>query len=187
MTTFILHWWKTTTKTDSNHNFFYEMTKSQPSWSNILCIYFAREVEVWDKLFEQDKQSFSSAAPQKDFNYIKANIENFIDQLNSADVIYIRGWKSAVLLEILRWFPNFQELIKWKVVSGSSAGACVLSRYYNSGISNTQIRSWLWILPIKVFVHYSHEQNQYLEELIKYEENLPTYKIPEENFIVIED
>jgi peptidase E len=69
------------------------MTKGKSNSVNILCIYFAREKDAWDRLFEQDKKAFLEASPTKVLKLTRAedNIKIFKEQIYKNDVIYIRG------------------------------------------------------------------------------------------------
>ena len=188
MTKYILHGGETGRPTEDNKQFFIEMTKGLPDPFTILCIYFARQRDQWDKLLAQDKDRFSSASPKKSLKFICADsdIKIFQEQLQETHVVYMRGGDTDMLLNVLRSIENLNALIKGKVVSGSSAGACALSSYFHTGTHGTTVRNGLGILRIKAFVHYTEEKQNDLEELEKRGEKLPVYKIPEEKFFVIQ-
>lgn len=98
----------------------------------------------------------------------------------------MRGGKTIKLLETLRKVDDFGSLIQGKIVGGSSAGACVLSKYSFSGEgTNKVIKEGLGILPIKTFVHWSEEKTEDLQKLEDYGEKLDIYKIPEEKFAIL--
>jgi len=187
MTKYILHGGKTSRKSKDNNKFFLEMTKGVKEPMKILCVYFAREKEAWDKLFDQDKEHFSSVAPTKVLELERAddNPKIFKAQIRKSDVVYMRGGVTEVLMSKLKPIKNFGELIKTKVVSGSSAGACVLSRFYHTGSHKTHAKKGLGILPIKTFVHYFPEKQEELKELENLGQKLTIYKIPEERFVIV--
>jgi peptidase E len=187
MTKYILHGGNTSNKTEDNKKFFFEMTSSLSDNATILCIYFSRPKELWAKLFEQDKINFSSASQQKVFKFVLADDKTYtlVDQLKEADVVYLRGGDTDKLKETLSKVNNLDKLLKNKVVSGSSAGAYVLSRYYYTN-NKDEIKKGLGILPIKTFCHYAEEKSDKLKLLKEYGEDLETYAIPEEKFFIIE-
>lgn len=187
MTKYLLHGGETSRQSEDNNKFFFEMTKVDKSPVKILCVYFAREVEAWDKLFDQDQKCFSSVAPTKVLSFTRADkdFKIFEEQIKNADVIYMRGGVTEDLLSVLRPFENFGRLLTNKVVSGSSAGVCVLAQYFHSGTPGTHARAGLGLLPIKTFVHYSEEKQEELKELEDLGQQLPIYKIPEEKFAIV--
>lgn len=108
-----------------------------------------------------------------------------IDQIKSADVIYLRGGETEMLKEMLSKIKNLSELWQGKIVAASSAGVYVLSKYYYTN-SKDDIYEGFGILPIKTFCHYAEEKSDKLEKLKKYGEDLKVYAIPEEKFFIIE-
>ena len=84
---------------------------------------------------------------------VKATEENFIEEIKSADVIYIRGGDTQKLKDTLDGYPGFKELIKGKTVAGSSAGAYVLSTYYYTN-SKGKVLEGYGCLPLRVVCHY---------------------------------
>lgn len=186
MTKYILHGGATSNKTEDNKKFFFEITNSLSNKINLLCVYFSRPKKEWSKLFEQDKVNFSSASPQKVFNFILASdkIHTLIDQIKKADAIYFRGGDVELLKKTLNKIKNLKELWNGKVVAGSSAGAYVLSKYYYWA-SKDMLGEGLGILPIKTFCHYTKEKSDKLKILKERGENLQVYTIPEEKFFVV--
>lgn len=185
MTKYILHGGVTSRDTDDNRKFFLEIVKNLKSPINILCVYFAREKKEWKELFKQDKLNFLRASQKKRFKFVLANddLKNFTKQIKNSDVVHLRGGKTELLLKKLSKIDNLILLFENKVISGSSAGAYVLSKYYiNSG---GEIKNGLGILPIKVISHYTKEKYDLFQRLKNYKENLKIYKISEEKFVVI--
>jgi len=188
MTKYILHGGETSRKTEDNRRFFQEMVGNKDS-IHVLCVYYSQPEESRAYFYEQDQQRFAWACPNKTINLTIADIENdlFTAQISKHDVIYLKGWLTIRLLQKLQTVEWFAELIQGKVVSGSSAGACVLSTYYFTGNHDSVITKWLWILPIKVFVHYDLSKESQAKELEKYgDQDLPMYRIPEEKMCSIE-
>jgi peptidase E len=183
MTKFILHGGETKVDSSDNAAFFREMGKGG---LRVLCVYFAREKEGWAERFEEDKKNFSLAWPEKKFEFSLAEEKSFIEQAKNADVVYMRGGRTRRIFEFFKPIKNLKELFKGKTVGGSSAGACVLSRYYYS-TSQDRIYEGTGVLPIKVFCHYNEGKKDKLEELKKHGEDLPVYAIEEQKMIVLDE
>jgi len=189
MTKYVLHGGMTSIPSDSNKEFFAEMIKGLEEPITILCVYFSRKKEEWQQLFEQDKKHFLEWARQKkllQFILADDNLEKFIQQIKSADTIYMRGGKETHLAEVLGSIKNIRDLFKGKIIGGSSAGANVLAQQYYSDSEDSIIES-LGVLPIKVFVHYSDDKIEKLKKLKGYGEDLKVYTIPEQEFSIIQD
>lgn len=155
----------------------------------VLCVYFSRPKDDWERLFQQDKINFSEAAPDKQIEFTQADDKPdiFNKQTTAADVIYMRGGNTQMLLDQLKTIGDFSQLIKDKVVSGSSAGACVLSKYYSAGSFDDRIFEGLGILDIKTIVHYDPNNTKMIQEMENYgDKKMKIYKIPEEKFIIYE-
>lgn len=189
MTTYILHGGEASRPTEDNRKFFRKMTDSVSDHSTILLVFYARIEEVWQDKFEQFRKIFYDADPGKSLSFICAdpNLEIFKKQIAEADLVYINGGTTQLLLDKLKDIHNLSELFQEKIIAGSSAGACALSRYFQTGSPGKHVREGLGILPIKVFVHYSQDRLDLLTELEEVREELPIYKIPEEEYIFIQE
>lgn len=187
-TKFILHGGASNRKTEDNRKFFLDVLNSVESSNvRILCIYFARPEHRRNESFEEDKSIFFSLDTPKKFelHQAKFDIEELRDQVTHSDVVFIQGGMKGCLKERLEELGNLSEMVKGKVVVGISAGANMLSKYYHSSVAHG-VREGLGVLPIKMFCHYTEKNIDELEELNKYKEKLPVYKIHEEKFSVIE-
>lgn len=186
MSTYILHGGATSRKTPKNEKYFLEMTKDLLIDATILCVYFSREKDRWPELFEQDKINFSSVASEKKFNFILADEDTdiFVEQINKADLVYLRGGDTERLEQFLNKVDNLKQLFSNKIISGSSAGAYVLSTYYYSN-SKDEVCSGLGILPIKVFCHYTEDKKDTLELLQKFRESLEVVVLSDEEFAAV--
>src|SRR3990172_3690605 len=131
MTTFILHGGYTSTPNENNKRYYSEIAKRIPKNGRILFVYFANEESKWKSLLENDKENFKKFGVKIDFNceIAKQEIKKLTDQIKSSDCIYLRGGEDYKLIDILRNIGNFKELIKNKIVVGSSMGAYALSKY----------------------------------------------------------
>ena len=188
MTKYILHGGQAGRQSPDNKKFFLEMVNGLSDKVNVLCVLFAREKDVWNEKFEEDKRNFSSASPQKVFRFVLANDKTsaFTEQIKQADVIYLKGGNTHWLQDHLAEVPDLKNLLTGKVVAGSSAGALVLSKYYYENDDDTYNKG-LGILPIKTFCHYEEEKSDKLTKLKEFGENIETiYTIPEEKFFIIE-
>ncbi len=156
MTTFVLHGGFTSAKNELNAGFYKEFSKYVPNGANILLIYFARDNNEIPELFEQDKSNILEQAENKKFTFILASPDAFMEQVKEADVLYMRGGDTDKLLTVLKQYPDFEKMIRGKVVIGSSAGAYVLAKYYYSG-SKGGVYEGLGLLPVRVTCHYESE------------------------------
>jgi len=163
------------------------MVKDLPEPVKILNVYFAALKGKWEELFEDDKKKFSSSNPniEMEFTLASDDIDTLISQIKSADIIYIRGGEELLVYEIFKKIENLKELFDSKVVSGSSAGAYVLSKYFYSN-SRDSIQEGTGILSIKCFAHYSDEKADKLKMLKEHGEDLKVYIILDTEFVVIE-
>lgn len=187
MTKFILHGGATGKPVESNKNFFKAILPDLDRKIKILIIYFARKVEDYPWMFEQDVKAFKSNSPQKDLELEIADLNSlkFREQIKSADVLYARGGDTTLLLEKLKEVPDFKELIKDKIYAGSSAGMYAVSKYYYSN-DRKQIEAGLGILPIKSLAHWEDGLIDILKQLEQFGEELPVYKVKEGEYVIIE-
>lgn len=155
----------------------------------ILAVYFARtesDTET-DLMFENDEHCFEDHSPQIKMEFAKASkdLNEFRKQVQWADLIYVIGGDSKLLLNQLKQVPDFATLIKGKVYMGSSAGANVVAKYFFSNTDQTVIEG-LGLRPIKVLSHWDGSGDAGAEKLQSTGGDLPLYKIPEYEFIILE-
>ena len=184
-TKFILHGGASIRRTQENKKFFSEIVNSiDKDTLNVLCVYFARPEHRWDESFYKDKYAFELVETTKTLNIEIASYDDFENQLQKSDVIFINGGFKGHLKETIESIDNFNGLISGKTVVGVSAGANILSTYYYSqGIDD--IREGAGILSIKLFCHFDASLEVELKKLAIYKEDLPVYKIQEENYIIL--
>jgi peptidase E len=188
MTKYILHGGASNNNSENNKNFFLEIINSvNSSRLNILCIYFARPEHRWEDSFAEDKDSFNSLETNKDlvFQMAKLDSREFSQQILQSDIIFINGGRNGCLKDVLEGLDNLTKLIDGKVIVGISAGANILAKYYYSSVAD-DIREGIGLLPIKTFCHFTKKNISELDELDKYKEKLPIYKIPEEKYLVLD-
>lgn len=188
MTKYILHGGATGTPSVHNDNFFKEMLKGLPDSINILLIYFAKDKKKWESLTNNDKENFAKANDNKELNFEVASndIEKLGQQIKNADLIYMRGGDlTEVLLAEMSRLDDLVKLFDGKVVSGSSAGAYVLSKYFYSQDMGG-IFEGTGVLPIKCTAHYTEIKDPFIEKMKNTGEDLDIYPIPETEFVIIE-
>ncbi|MFH1766618.1 MAG: hypothetical protein ABH826_00790, partial [Patescibacteria group bacterium] len=129
MAKFILHGGGTSDISANNEHFFEEMVDCVPDGGSILCVYFSRNENDWNRLFEEDQDRFRQAAHSKIISIEMALLDTFLRQSPSADLIYFRGGDMDLLEIKIRAIPSFKEILEGKNLAGSSAGAYLISTY----------------------------------------------------------
>lgn len=177
MTKYILHGGRTSIKSKDNALFFAECLKNLDN-PKVLSVCFAREKQAWDELINRDRSNFHTEPA-----VASENINELIEQIKSTSLIFIHGGTEAPLKQIFGQIPNLKELFKGKVIVGTSAGALFLAKNYYCNDDDIFDKG-LGILPINIITHYSDDLKQKLEKL-KQIEDLDTYALPEEKFVVL--
>ncbi|HRX63807.1 MAG TPA: Type 1 glutamine amidotransferase-like domain-containing protein [Candidatus Absconditabacterales bacterium] len=187
---FLLHGGMTSPRTEKNKKFFQHVVKE--GGNKILIFPFAQKNRNYDLQFELDSQKFIDHNPDVDIECVMASddIEVLIEQIKEYKSLYFCGGLQEHHLEILRKIDNLKMLLDDKVISGNSAGAMIRARHFFTGDYN-RLEDGLGWLPIKVMVHWKSEKyNNYsekeLEKLKKYGEDLPIYKIREQEYEVFQ-
>lgn len=151
--------------------------------------YAKTQREDQEKYYQINKKNCLEALPQKHVEFLlaKENPEKFLDQVHEADVIYFGGGNDEVLKKFLEQVPLsiLVQHFERKVIAGSSAGANVLAKYYFTN-DRQRVDEGLGILPIKTICHYTEEKEARLEELEAYKEQLTSFALPEDYFVVIQ-
>lgn len=168
-----------------NKKFYQEMfrvSKGKP----VLACYYSRPYREWKNLLASDTKRMKRAVGRKKFEIILAskNIKDFLKQLSGVEVVYFRGGKTWKLKKKLKNIQGkLKKVFSGKTVVGSSAGVYFLSKHYYSNDSG-KLHKGFSILPIKTYCHYMGDKIK-LEKLKNYKEKLPTYAIPETEFIIL--
>lgn len=188
MTKVILHGGTAGSSERPSNNFLKEMLLSTKNDLRILSIYFASDREKWDVYLKQDTELFKEAGKENSTTFhIEAadtTVDQLTQQIRSSDVIYIRGGQNIEALQKgLAAIADLRSLLDDKTIVGSSAGAYVLSSYYLS--RRFGIQEGLGIFSIKVSAHFEESMVKDLEMLKVYKEILPTYAIPEQQYVVL--
>ena len=189
MTKYILHGGFTRERNKQNALFFKEITKDLIDEDNVLLVYFAREKDIWKEKFSKDKNFLLEQTDLK-LNIVMANEESFEKQIETAKAIFFSGGGDIKkLIKILNSCSNFKDIIKEKILAGSSAGAYILSTYYHSA-SEGEIYKGLGILPIRIVCHYLSSKFNVTKEAItkieKYPKNLELVVLKDYEYKIIE-
>ncbi len=189
MTKYILHGGHAKGKANKK-DFFEEMVRDIPKKDiAILYVPFAKEKERIPEYFAQNKTASIHALPKKQVSFLLAELEidKFLDQTHTADVVYFGGGNDEVLKKFLFQTPLeiLKKHLEGKVIAGSSAGANVLAKYYYTN-NRERVEEGLGILPIKVICHYTEGMEPKLQELESYKEHLTSFALPEDYFVVIQ-
>lgn len=171
-------------------DFFDEMVATLSKKSITLVYVSAGEnKEKKEEKTKQKQNQFKEFLPGKEVTVLMADEdpETFLDQTHTADIVYFGGGDTQQLLQLLTQIPIniLTQHLENKIIVGVSAGANVLSKYYFSS-HRQQIEDGLGILPIKAFCHYTLEQEPQLEELERYGEQLTSFALPEDYFVIIQ-
>lgn len=179
MTKFILHGGNTGVENKDNEVFFSEFTKdfSNTKLVNILLVYFSRNESEWTDLGKQDIKNITRHTKSKSITFDVAKEDIFKEQMRKADVIYFRGGDTYKLLEKLIKIKNLKSFFENKIVIGSSAGACVLGKYFYDN-DYDKIDQGLGIIDFKVFCHYDESCLNLARKLDDYKEKLELILLP---------
>lgn len=157
----------------------------------VLVCLFARLPETWVAVFRETEAFFSNCLPDVQVEYQQADQKIFLEQVKWANVIYLRGGITSLLLKQLRQIKGWEKLLEGKTVVGSSAGADVLS-VCSYNLDDLKLEEGLGLVPVKVLVHYRSNYNapnidwdHTLTELENFKENLPILTLAEGQFEVI--
>jgi len=194
MTKFILHGGVASLPCENNDKYYKEIINSVSGPIKILLVYFSVEEDRWPEIFEKHKELFLAQAGDKKIEFMVASrdIKEFIKQIRDNNVIFIRGGDTLMLQGQLEKAANLEELLKGKVVAGSSAGALVFAKYYFDQDHDDKILKGLDILPVKMITHYlttgkyaaTSGENK-LRKLENHKEKLPVYAIPETEYVIV--
>ena len=173
---------------DGGKSFCEEVIRNFKTPVKILECLFARPEENWNKAFNEDKNFFSKNLPKIKLDFKLADKENFLDQVNWADAVYIRGGDSERLLANILSKKGFKNGIRNKTIAGSSAGADALVKYFYN-LDSLKIEKGLGLLPIRLIVHFLSNYNapninwgEAYKELDAYKETSPILTLREGEF-----
>lgn len=185
MIKFVLHGGNLGDKNPDNFGFFKEMVIGNKRNLNLLMTYFSSdEYKVEDK-FKRHSETFRYFANNKSIDFKLAEVNNFSEQVEWADVIYLAGgFATDKLVKNLSLTKHLEKLLESKIVGGSSAGAGCLAKYYY-GNETQKIEEGLEILNIKTFCHYKPKDKEIVEKLSAYKEKLPLLVLPNYKWVIM--
>ncbi len=157
MTKFILHGGFTRKENESNRSFFEEFARDIPNGGDALMVYFASREEDTTATFQDQSRRILEQAHGKEFTFVHATKEHFLEQVKQADAIYFHGGSTNKLIAVLRTYPDLTPLIEGKTIAGSSAGAYALARY-GASHSEDVMREGLGLIPLRVVCHYESKE-----------------------------
>ncbi len=181
-TKFILHGGFEPNTKQENDAFFQEILSTAPKEPRILLVYFAKKPDRVEKNRAEDIDQFNKNKGDRTLSFETANEKDFLGQVRSADVVYLHGGHSGLMLEAMKKWSGFKGLFEGKIVAGDSAGANALSTIFYS--DTIGIAEGLGVLPIKIICHYTEEKKDTLE---KVRPELETIRLPQYQFRVIEE
>jgi len=100
--------------------------------------------------------------------------------------MYVAGGSTFVLLKAMKKVRNFKNLIKEKVIAGTSAGAYFACKYFYEN-DNKKLGKGLGILNFKITGHFRQKRQKPLRVLSQYKENLSIIILPEKKYVVIQN
>lgn len=184
MIKYILHGGNSREVNPDNNSFFREMTLTSKGKTLVLLNYFSREDSEIEELAEQDKQRILQNSHNQDLEFEIAVPERLSEQLSRVNIMYMRGGETDKLTEKMKLTPNLVQLFNNKVIAGSSAGVYVLSKYY-WGNDSAKLGTGLGILNFKTYCHYKPEDNEIMQKLLTYKEQLPLLVLPNYKWVVL--
>jgi peptidase E len=164
-TKFILHGGFSPGKTsEDNSDFYTEILKDAPENARVLLVPFAKEPDRIQPAIAKISAEFNKVKREKIIEIEAATPDEFIKQVDSADVLYFHGGSSLRLLEALKRYPDLKEHLGGKIVAGESAGANVWCAYFYSPHAEGVFEG-LGILPLKSCPHYKEEYKGKLDDV----------------------
>ena len=156
MTKFILHGGYTSTKNELNRTFYEEIARDVPEGGAILLCYFATQDEDNSTRFKEDSERILKQSHGKNFTFLFAHEEDFIEQLKKSNALYMRGGSTPALIRALEKYSDLRKCLDGKTVAGSSAGAYAIGRFspFHDDEPGGEVREGLGLLPLRVVTHY---------------------------------
>ena len=178
---------------DGGKAFCEELVKGFPEPVKILECIFAMPPERWEEKLASDKAFFAKNLSATKYELQLADPSTFTQQVQWANVVYLRGGETARLMSALAQTKGWSDHLNGKTVAGSSAGADALSKYYYC-LDHLKLGEGLGLVSVKVLVHYQSNYNaphinwdKAYAELQSYQEKLPVVTLHEGEFKVIEE
>jgi peptidase E len=116
-------------------------------------VHFASPLERLEINREKDMDQFLRNKGGKKLEFIEAEKEKFLLQINQADIVYLGGGTTVNLIDVLVAYPNLADMFRGKIIAGESAGANVQAAYCYSKSGGGVIKG-LGMLPVFMYPHY---------------------------------
>ena len=188
MTKYILGGGRTQKPADRGRAFCEELVKDIELYRpvKILDCMFAIPMNGWDEKLKEDNQMLSEFITN--FELILADVDKFEEQVKDADVIFLRGGETDVLIDLLKKTGDWTKYLDGKTIAGTSAGAMAIAKYSHA-LEQDKLMEGLGLLPVKVIAHwktdiYEVDWDRALKEIKDYKEDLPVYTLAEGEFKV---
>lgn len=160
MTKYILHGGYSGIDNELNRTFYEEVARDISNGSTILLCYFASDDPDNPGRFEEHSRRLQEQSTGKEFTFLLASEQNFVEQLQQSEAVFVGGGSTSKLLRILKKFGNLEENLIGKTVAGSSAGAYAIVKYspfHDVDEPGGEVREGLGLLPLKLACHYESE------------------------------
>ena len=144
-----------------------------------MLVYFAKEADRVEKNRLEDVEQFNKNKGDKTLSFEVATEENFIEQVQNADIVYLHGGATIKLLDTLKQFSDLSAFFSGKTIVGDSAGANVLCAAFYS-LKNGPGEGF-GLLLFKIICHYVEESKHKLDDI---KPDLETFYLREYEFKV---
>lgn len=139
---------------EPNDLFFRALAATLPPSATVLLVGFAKDPARRASALAADRAQFERNRGARAFRYIEASETEFIAQVKAADLVFLHGGNTEMLLAALRRQPGFVAAVDGKTVAGESAGAYALAtHFYSKTIGACGVG--LGLVPAAVICHYS--------------------------------
>ena len=118
----------------------------------ILSCWFSISDDEAEAKFSDYKEYFLNFFNEKT-EFIKATKDEFLDQVENANVIYFHGGHTTLLLPAMERYGEMREVFRGKIVVGSSAGANYISKFGFSP-SKATVGKGTGLVNVSTIVHF---------------------------------
>lgn len=166
-------------------NVYKTLSDLYPKSGNVTMVYHAIYEDKWSELFEKDIKEFSLNGMEvnrfilgsKDINELKVQIQNSVG-------LFIRGGYEPNLLSLFTELLKEENILKEKIIFGSSAGCNIFSKYIYSNDLNS-IYEGLGVINYKSICHFIPVKADRVAELTNHGESLPILLLPENTYTIL--
>src|SRR3989344_6749892 len=196
MTKYVLNSGGMRDKPELSRQFFNEIVDGFGEKPKLLLCFFSSPREDWEKKYKQDIESIPTLVPDGVKPVFEmAMPENFVEQVQNADAVYIHGGDDHLLQYWLKQY-DISKLFEGKTVGTNSASSNALAKHFWT-CDWRKCMDGLGILPIKFLAHYksdfgaddprgSIDWEKAYNELEKYgDTSLPIHALEEGHFVAI--